>query len=243
MDTTGKRDVFYLARSQTDGIIITQDGFHEYAEITPGLRRVMPPLPGDMSDTIWKMLTKMRDSQGVAWKRVEDNDKRGIFCRFSNQFFELDRNAHDMRVMLNLVMEVIQMNDRVILFQKISWDGEREWGELLMDDGKVMRFEMDSIGNTMNQKWSVAKEIRSVNIQDLLKLVTTTTDVGGRATGHFSFPSTKMQEKKTLLMSYVRGEPFIIHTEGPLEWIHENEAKECHSIFTDYLKLSEKGAL
>lgn len=234
-----KRDVFFLTQSQTDGIILSQDGLAQYVEVSPGLRRTLPPLPGKMTDTVWKALEYLRDVDGTVWNQVEDNDRPGIFCRFSNQFFELDKRGQDMRVLLNLVMDLVQLDERVIFFQMLLWDGEKEWGHLLMNDGRVMRFSLDGVGNTMNQKWSVAQEVHFVGMEDLLRLVRETSDVARRgATGHFS--SRGKNGKRTLLISYLTGEPFIIHTEGPLEWIHENEAKECHSLFNQFLKLSQK---
>lgn len=235
-----KRNVFYLAQNETDGILIGQDGFHRYYEPLPGLRRTVP-LPGAMNASTWSVLRLLRDREGEEWTEVVDNDKPGIYCRLSERFFLLGRGtAGDMRVMLNLVAEVIQLEERVILFQMLHYNEGKEWGELLMNDGRLMKFELDSVGNTMKSKWGKAKVSHTIPLETLLKMTNEANEIGLNASGSPSFSG---GGKRSILMSYVTGEPFIIHTEGPLKWSHNQMGGASHSLYDRFVKLSHREVL
>ena len=211
--TESKRDAFFFSNSNTDGITLRKDGIFQYYETIPGLRRYLP-LPGGIHLSVWETLVGLRNEED-GWKEVEDCDDAGeIYCRRGDYVFLLTSHS-TLRVLLNLVLDTVQLKERVIIFQLTYHNEKKEWGYLFMSDTTVRRYECDSVGNTMHQKWENATIIKKLDPNYLLSLAKE-----AESESNISV-STPTVGDKGILVSYVTNNAFIINTKALYDTIQK----------------------
>lgn len=224
--TESKRDAFFFSNSNTDGITLRKDGIFQYYETIPGLRRYLP-LPGGIHWSMWETLITLRNEED-GWKEVEDCDDVGeIYCRRGDYVFLLT-SFSTLRVLLNLVLDTVQLKDRVILFQLTYHNEKKEWGYLFVSDTTVRRYECDSVGNTMHQKWKNTTLVRNLDPNLLLSLVKQAESQSNISETASNFT----RGDEGILVSYVTNNAFIINTKGSL-----------HPLYDRIVKLSQKEVL
>lgn len=249
-----ERNLFYLSRSDREGFILNEKGIYEYFESDPHFREIIPLPLNTMNESMWKILKRLRNGQSDSvWEEVDDNDEPGCaYMRINERVFLLSSSAsstteenhytaNDLRQMLSLISGGLQYKSERILFQLINYTDEKEWGNIIMGDGRVISFENTTIGNATARRVREGVDTGNIVPGDRLNALSESARELEKIASSFISEKPVLlstKEETTILISYVSESPFIIHTEGRVLQIHKNNGGACHRLFDQIYNLT-----
>lgn len=249
-----ERNAFFLTAGKSNGLMLDNGQIWNYYEEYEFFRERIP-MPATINQTAWFTLRNLRD--GLAdgdWKEAEDSDKEGeIYTRVDGRFYRLKKphsttecdrgknySVEDMSRMLQLIVSQIQKKEKRVLFEIAHYDWKSEWGLLVMENGQVLEYRLESTGNRMQDKFHAAKPTTiTIGEEKLLILEKQAFDIEPLAEGIIS-ERPASTGGGTILMSYASESPFIVHTEGRVLLIHRTYGGACHRLFDSLRILTSK---